>query len=131
MALPWATMAAMAVAASSECCEDQNYDSSDGSCSSSFSSVTSSPKLIERTLAPNLKRNDEEVAERPDLPPRENGANFNSRRQHQQQNNQQQQQQQQQRRSYEGPSNVVTVGGNGHTDSSLRHFLAAGQTSNV
>ncbi len=48
-----------------------------------------------------------------------------------------QQQQQQQRRvhnnhSVEGLTSVVNVGGNNSpNDSSIRHFLAAGQTSNV
>ena len=83
------------------------------SSSSSFSSNSSSPKIIGKKTSRILKRSEDmKPADRPDLPPRENGSNhpiFNARRVH---------------------SSDVGV----HpapNDSSMRHFLAAGQTSNV
>ena len=83
------------------------------SSSSSFSSNSSSPKIIGKKTSRILKRSEDmKPSDRPDLPPRENGSNhpiFNARRVH---------------------SSDVGV----HpapNDSSMRHFLAAGQTSNV
>ena len=116
---------------SGECCDEPTspHYSSEGCSSSSFSSNTSSPKMIDKKSTRSLKRAPiakDPLQQRPDLPPRENGGTFQARRQQLQQHLQRHG-----RSSSEGLTSVVSVGGNAHTDTSLRHFLAAGQTSNV
>lgn len=110
--------------------------SAEGSCSSSsFSSNSSSPKMIEKKSSKMLKRGDvnDGSFSRPELPPRENGSHmsFNTARHLQQQQQQHPRRVHNNHSSVEGLTSVVSVGGNSPNDSSIRHFLAAGQTSNV